>query len=105
MYFMKDYHHCAAVKLPSIKTEPAEKKYIEPQVNVTFSLEAEGSELTYEWKKSNGVLPAAPRCTGATSKILTIYSVRPEDAGRYYCHVSNPCGFVESKRVKLSLSE
>lgn len=92
--------------LPSIIEEP--KKGIDFKlgevVKIAISARPAGN-LFYEWIKDNGELPPEERCSGARTPELTIFHAREEDAGKYYCRVSNSVGCVTSKKAKLELRE
>jgi trimeric autotransporter adhesin len=61
--------------------------------NVSFSVTASGSNLTYQWEK-NGV-----NITGATSSTYTINSATSADSAMYQVTVTGSCGTVTSNAV------
>ena len=64
---------------------------------VTFSVEAIGGSLTYQWK-TNGV-----NIPGATSASYTIASITPANAATYTVDVNNPVGPVASASATLTV--
>ena len=66
--------------------------------NVTFSVTATGSNLTYQWQKDGSDI------SGATSDTYTINGVSSTDAGSYTCVVTGDCGSVTSNSATLTLS-
>ena len=66
---------------------------------VKFSIEAEGEDLTYEWYKNE------VKISNQSGKDLIMNNVRAEDAGDYICRVSNECDFVDSKAIKLTITD
>jgi len=64
----------------------------------TFSVEASGTDLFYEWYRGNTLLA---RADGPT---LTLTSVTPADAGDYKVIVYNPAGSVSSSIATLAVS-
>ncbi len=54
--------------------------------NVTFSFNAPGTNLSYQWTKGAGNI------TGATNSTYTISNIKPVDYDEYSCKVSNNCG-------------
>ncbi len=57
----------------------------------TFSVEATGPGLTYQWYKNGQPIP------GATAPQLAVLNLRASDAGNYIVVVSNPAGSVRSQ--------
>ncbi|PKP20129.1 MAG: hypothetical protein CVU05_09800, partial [Bacteroidetes bacterium HGW-Bacteroidetes-21] len=65
--------------------------------NVTFTVVATGSGLTYQWRKG------ASNITGATSASYTITGVAAGDAGSYTCVVNGTCGNATSNAAVLTV--
>ena len=66
--------------------------------SVTFSIGVTGSSpLRYQWFKNNAEL------SGATQTSYTIASANQNDAGEYYCRVSNNVGTVYSEPATLTV--
>lgn len=64
---------------------------------VTFSINATGSALTYQWRKDGVNISNA---TGATYSIANAVGA---DAGQYDVVITNPCGIVVSNVASLSV--
>ncbi len=66
--------------------------------NVTFSVTAEGSNLSYQWQFNASDIP------GETSDSYTINNVQLSDAGDYTVNVSGDCGTVTSDVAVLTFA-
>jgi trimeric autotransporter adhesin len=64
---------------------------------VTFTINATGSALTYQWRK-DGV-----NITSATNATYSIANAVAADAGQYDVVITNPCGIVVSNVAGLSV--
>lgn len=71
---------------PGISLQPASQSACAGS-NISFSVTATGSGLTYQWRKG-GV-----NISGATASTYSINNVANGDAGNYDVVVSNTCGF------------
>ncbi|MEJ1237452.1 immunoglobulin domain-containing protein [Chryseolinea sp. T2] len=60
--------------------------------NLSLTVVAAGSGLTYKWKKNNVYITNNTRITGASSPTLSITALEANDAGEYRCEVSGGCG-------------
>ena len=65
--------------------------------NITFSINAVGSILSYQWKKGNNII------NGANSENLVLNNISPGDTGSYYCVVTGTCNSVISHTADLSV--
>lgn len=81
---------------PVITTQPASQT-VNAGANVTFTVVAAGSSLTYQWKKDGLNLAIA----GATTATLTLNNVTSLDAGQYTVVVSNSGGSTTSAAATL----
>ena len=63
--------------------------------NVTFTCEAKGFEVKYEWKRHSGSV------TGGRQSSLTISVATPLDEGQYYCVTMTEGGYAFSNNVTL----
>jgi hypothetical protein len=83
----------------SITTEPSDIQACETD-NITFSLVASGSNLSYQWQR-DGV-----DILGATNSILSLNNITALDEASYRCVVSNSCSsFLISQTADLTLNE
>lgn len=65
--------------------------------DVTFSVAASGSGLTYQWFHNGGPL------AGATSETLTLNNITSANQGGYFCRVTSSCGSTNSNFVSLNV--
>jgi len=65
--------------------------------SVTFSVTAQGSNLTYQWQKDGQDI------SGANSNTLIINNVQTTDEGQYQVVIQGDCGQVSSQTVHLHL--
>ena len=66
--------------------------------DVTFTCEAKGFEVEYEWKRHNGSI------TGGRQSSLTISEATPLDEDQYYCVAMTEGGYGFSNNVTLSIN-
>jgi hypothetical protein len=66
--------------------------------NYTLSINVEGHNLNYQWKKDTENI-------GTNSNTLTISNAQLTDAGNYYCKITGFCGDVTSNIVTLTVLE
>lgn len=66
--------------------------------NVTFSVDAEGANLTYQWRKGT------TNIANATSSTLVLNAVTVADAGTYNVVITGLCGNVTSADVTLTVA-
>jgi hypothetical protein len=72
--------------------------------NVSFSITATGSNLTYTWRKGNTVINNGGKYSGATTATLTITGATELEAGAYTCTINNPCGSeIASSAAQLNI--
>lgn len=83
-------------KIPSIITQPKSQEIIEGNA-LSLSVEASGSNLSYQWKKDNNVI------NGAVSETYNKLSISKEDAGVYTCVISNPAGTVTTGNAVVTI--
>jgi len=80
----------------NITTHPSNQNVC-PNSAATFTVVAEGENLTYQWKKGTEAI------SGAVSATYTISSANSGHIGNYSCVVTGDCGVVTSSVVALSL--
>ncbi len=81
---------------PVLATQPA-SLVISNAASATFSVQATGNRLTYQWRFNDAPLP------GATNASLVLSNVVAAHAGRYSVAVSNPAGSVLSSPALLRI--
>jgi hypothetical protein len=59
---------------------------------VTFTIDAAGGNVAYQWKKGTTNLTESASVTGTKTNTLTLTSLAPGDAGDYTCVVTGLCG-------------
>ena len=83
---------------PVITCDPASQEAL-PGDDATFSLSATGSSpLAYQWFFAGAPLP------GQTNNVMVQSSVTTNQAGSYFCVVTNPAGSTTSAVATLSLN-
>ncbi|ANE52980.1 MBG domain-containing protein [Flavisolibacter tropicus] len=85
---------CTAI---TIDIPPADQTVC-PGGNVTFTVSATGSGMSYQWLKDGAAI------SSATSSSYTISSVTAGHAANYSVEVSNGCGTVTSSAATLSVN-
>ena len=65
--------------------------------NVTFTCEAKGFDVKYEWKRHS------VRVTGGIQSTLTISRATPLDSDQYYCVAMTEGGYAFSNNVTLTV--
>jgi hypothetical protein len=81
----------------TINTQPVSQAVC-AGANVTFSVSASGSGLTYQWRKSGANIG------GATSSSYTINGVTAGDAANYDVVITGSCGNVTSNTATLTIN-
>ena len=71
---------------------------------VVFTVNALGSNLTYQWEKDGSALSDIGTITGSSTSILTISNAVDLDDGLYKCIVSGDCGVVDSDAANLTVN-
>ncbi len=83
---------------PSITGQP-ESQMVDPGSDVVFSVEAEGTGISYQWRKNGSPLPSQ---NGPT---LTLSNVSPADAGAYDVVISNVVTTIISETAGLEITQ
>ena len=121
LYKCKVYNDCGEVlsdaavltiDMPlSITQQPVSIEQCEG-TDVTFSITAEGSPVSYQWfynqpfnsPNHNPVgTPSGTKIIGAISSSFTIENITAADGKRYYCEISNACGRIISQTAVLKV--
>jgi hypothetical protein len=72
-------------RLPVITTEP-QSQVVSAGANVTFTVAAQGTGLSYQWYANGTAIP------GATSELYTVTNVQEKDALRYMVRIRSGTG-------------
>ncbi len=83
--------------ITAIATQPTSQTVC-TGANVTFSVTASGTSVTYQWRKNTVNIP------GATSSLYTITGAAAGDAGSYDVVVTGTCGTVTSNAAVLTVN-
>ena len=65
---------------------------------ITLSIDATGDDLIYEWYLDEVLI------SNQSGKDIIINNIRKLDEGNYICRVYNSCGFVDSKPIKVTVT-
>ena len=68
-----------------------------------FTIEAIGSDLTYQWQWNEGNVTDGTNYNGTTMAILTVMNITEGDEGNFTCVVTNAVGSVISNAAELIL--
>ncbi|MBL8761319.1 MAG: immunoglobulin domain-containing protein [Phycisphaerae bacterium] len=90
------YINLGCTDAPAITTQPVSQT-ISLGSPVTFGVVATGPSLQYQWYKNNSMIG------GAIAPSYTINAVVQNDAGDYFCMVSNSCGSISSNIATLTV--
>ncbi len=83
--------------LPGIVSSPQNQSVCQ-YAAVTFTVDATGTEMSYQWKKGS------KNITGATTSKYTISKALPVDYDTYTCRVSNACGYLDIPTFTLTVN-
>ena len=72
--------------------------------NASFSITAEGHNLSYQWYKNGTALLNDATYSGVNSSVLNISNLNSSHAGSYYCMVTGFCGSVTSNPGLLNVN-
>ena len=93
--------------VPSITKQPVDQLLVTFGTDITFSVEATGDALAYQWQKDEvDINDAEGAYMGTDTAMLTVLSVAdPDDEGKYRVVVANALGISTSEQVELSIRE
>jgi len=86
-----------------IISHPVSQENIDESSEVTFSIQAEGTNLSYQWRKDETSLTDNEHINGSQTNQLTLSNVSESDEGVYDCLVSGNCGQSVSNDANLAL--
>lgn len=87
----------------AITTQPANAS-VNAGSTATFSIAAEGTNLTYQWRKNGTNLSNGGDISGATSTTLSIANCEEADEANYSCVVTGDCGSATSNNAWLDVN-
>ncbi|MFN0136972.1 MAG: immunoglobulin domain-containing protein [Phycisphaerae bacterium] len=92
---------------PVITSQPTDAPDARCLGAATFSVTADGTDVTYQWRHEgqplvNGPSPGGANINGANTPMLSILNPSLADAGGYDCVVTNDCRSVTSNTALLS---
>lgn len=73
--------------------------------NATFSVLAEGGNLSYQWEKNGTALIDGGKISGSTTSLLSITGVAEADEGAYRCVITGSCGPINSNPANLTVNQ
>jgi hypothetical protein len=82
---------------PAITKQPVSQTVVEGQ-SATFTIEATGTDITYQWRRDN------QNIAGATADSYTVFDATLDSAAAYTCTVSNVAGSVTSSSATLTVT-
>ncbi len=89
---------CESDLLPIVTQHP-QNQSVDEGSPASFTVEAEGTTISYRWQKNGNYIP------GATESTYTIDAAELSDAGTYRAEIVSPCGNVFSNNATLSVQE
>ena len=87
---------------PTIINQPQAQYDIITGSSVVFTIESEGDEISYQWRKDNINLTDGGNINGVLTNTLSLSSVSFDDEGLYDCLVTD-CGTLASELAELSI--
>ncbi|XP_064407236.1 sushi, von Willebrand factor type A, EGF and pentraxin domain-containing protein 1-like isoform X2 [Halichondria panicea] len=93
------------ITMPMISSHPMDLVNVNAGTDVSFSVNATGDELVYQWMKDGVDIFNTPfKYVGTNTSNLTVLSVNdPDDEGIYLVTVGNAAGTVPSNETTLSI--
>ena len=89
---------------PKITQHP-ESKSVATGASTTFTVEASGDDLQFQWKKDGKDLHDGSKYRGTKTHALHIKDVERSDKGSYQCIVKNDFNEVLSEKADLAVSK
>ena len=68
-----------------------------------LTVQADGSELTYQWQRNGMNLSDGAKYSGSTTASLRVVAVMREDEGNFTCVVTNAVDSITSNAAELTL--
>ena len=79
------------------------RQNVVPGEDITFTVIATGSDLTYQWQRNGMNLTDDTKYSGTTTATLTAMNVMEEDEGNFTCVVTNAVDSVTSSAAPLTV--
>ena len=98
MSYLPNCFSFLAVDPPKIIQHP-ESKSILTGVSTTFTVEASGDDLQFQWRKDSKDLHDGSKYCGTKTHTLHIKVVKKSDQGNYQCLVKNDVGELSEEAV------
>ena len=89
---------------PKITRHP-DSKSVATGASTTFTVEASGDDLQFQWRKDDEDLHDSNKYRGTNSDTLHIKDVDKSDKGSYQCLVKNDVGETLSEEANLAVSK
>ena len=89
---------------PKVTRHP-ESKTVATGASTTFTVEASGDDLQFQWKKDGKDLHDGSKYRGTKTHTLHIKDVERSDKGSYQCIVKNDVNEVLSEKADLTVSK
>ena len=89
---------------PNISQHPKSKS-VATGASTTFTVEANGDDLHFQWKKDSETLLDGRKYRGTKTHTLRIKDVEKSDKGSYQCLVTNGVGKDLSKEAVLTVGK
>ena len=87
-----------------ITTQPLEKTVC-PNEGITLLVQSNYKDANYLWFKDSVSLAGNSHYNGVETNTLSINAVNISDDGKYFCHISNNCQFVNSNIAKVTVKQ
>ena len=88
---------------PDVTAQPTSQQNVVPGTTITFTIVANGSDLTYQWQRNGETLTDGDKYSGTTTATLTVMNVMEEDEGNFTCVVANALVSVTSSAAQLTV--
>ena len=91
------------VDRPVITTDPTTQQNVIPGTSIMFTVQANGSDLTYQWQRNGLNLTDGAKYSGSTTASLSVVAVMRDDEGNFTCVVTNAVDSITSNAAELTL--
>ena len=91
------------VDRPAIVTDPTTQQNVIPGTSIMFAVQANGSDLTFQWQRNGLNLTDGAKYSGSTTVSLSVLAVMREDEGNFTCVVTNAVDSITSNAAELTL--